>query len=393
MENGMRRRVSKSVGNTAAMAVLAAGLMLFTGAAAAQSTIRIGLIQPVTGPTAYDGQSVINGARLAESEINAAGGVLDRKIEVLLQDGKSDPAESLSAAEKLLDRDKVRVLIGAWASSATLAVMPLVQRYEVPLIVETSTAEKITEMGNPWVFRISSNSKIDANALQPYLVKKLGFHKVAFMAANNDFGRAVVTNWSRVLTPQGATVVATEYHKPGETNFSPTLTKIKNSGADTIVITSDVTTASNIIKQSYELGMTGFNRVITSGNPAEAIIKLAGKEASEGMLVQNYWVPYAPPPGQEAGSAKFVTSYKDRYPDRIADKYAVSGYDAIQLAADAIRAAGSSEPARIQAALRTIKMPALQGMIAFDQQQQARPFQSVSRVKNGAPVVVVKVEQ
>ena len=254
-------------------------------------TIRIGLIQPVTGPTAYDGQSVIDGARLAASEINAAGGVLDRKIEVLLQDGKSDPAESLSAAEKLLDRDKVRVLIGAWASSATLAVMPLVQRYEVPLIVEMSTAEKITEMGNPWVFRISSNSKIDANALQPYLVKKLGFHKVAFMAANNDFGRAVVTNWSRVLTPQGATVVATEYHKPGETNFSPTLTKIKNSGADTIVITSDVTTASNIIKQSYELGMTGFNRVIASGDPAEAIIKLAGKEASEGMLVQNYWVP------------------------------------------------------------------------------------------------------
>ena len=389
----MSRCVTKGVGKMGTMAVLTAGLMLFAGAAAAQSTIKIGLIQPVTGPTAYDGQSVINGARLAESEVNAAGGVLGQKIEVLLQDGKSDPAESLSAAEKLLDRDKVRVLIGAWASSATLAVMPLVQRYEVPLIVETSTAEKITEMGNPWVFRTSSNSKIDADALQPYLVKKLGFHKVAFMAANNDFGRAVVTNWSRVLTPQGATVVATEYHKPGETNFSPTLTKIKNSGADTIVITSDVTTASNIIKQSYELGMTGFNRVITSGNPAEAIIKLAGKEASEGMLVQNYWVPYAPPPGEEASSAKFVTSYKDRYPDRIADKYAVSGYDAVRLAASAVRAAGSSEPAKIQAALRTIKMPGLQGMIAFDQQQQARPFQSVSRVENAAPVIVVKVEQ
>jgi len=361
--------------------------------AQAQSTIKIGLIQPVTGPAAYDGQSVINGARLAEAELNAAGGVLGKKVEVLLQDGKADPAESLNAAEKLLDRDKVSVLIGAWASSATLAVMPLVQRYEVPLIVETSTAEKITEAGNPWVFRIASNSKIDADALQPYLVSKLGLKKVAFMAANNDFGRAVVNNWSRVLAPQGATVVATEYHKPGETNFAPTLTKLKNSGADSIVITSDVTTVSNIIKQSYEQGLKGLNRVVTSGNPAEAIMPLAGKEASEGMLVQNYWLPYAPPPGQEDASAKFVAAYKARYPDRIADKYSTSGYDAVQVAAAAIKAANSTEPAKVRDALRTIKLPSLQGVIEFDKQQQARPFQSISRVEGGKPVIVVKVGQ
>lgn len=385
----MIRWVNKNIGR----AVLAAGVMMAVAPAWAQAPIKIGLVEPTTGPAAYDGQSVVNGARLAESEINAAGGVLGRKIELVLQDGKADPAESLNAAEKLMDRDKVKVLIGAWASSATLAIMPLAQRYEVPLIVETSTAEKITEAGNPWVFRIASNSKIDADALKPYLVKKLGFKKVAFMAANNDFGRAVVNNWQRVLGPEGGTVVATEYHKPGETNFSPTLTKIKNSGADTIVITSDVTTASNIVKQSAELGMTGLNRVITSGNPAEAIIKLVGPEASEGMLVQNYWVPYAPPPGQEATSAKFVEAYKKQYPDRIADKYAVSGYDAVRLAAGAIAAAGSDNTTKIRDALRTIKLPGLQGVIVFDQQQQARPFQSVSRVEKGTPVIVVKVEQ
>jgi branched-chain amino acid transport system substrate-binding protein len=120
--------------------LLAMGISAFAATAFAQSTVKIGLIQPITGPAAYDGQSVVNGARLAENEINAAGGVLGQKIEIVLQDGKADPAESLNAAEKLLDRDKVRVLIGAWASSATLAVMPLAQRYEVPLIVETSTS-------------------------------------------------------------------------------------------------------------------------------------------------------------------------------------------------------------------------------------------------------------
>ncbi len=372
---------------------LAAGITLLSGAAIAQSTLKIGLIQPASGPAAYDGQSVINGARLAEAEINAGGGVLGQRIELVLQDGKADPAESLNAAEKLLSRDQVKVLIGAWASSATLAVMPLAQRYEIPLIVETSTAEKITEAGNPWVFRISSNSKIDADSLQPYLVSKLGLKKVAFMAANNDFGRAVVNNWTRVLGPQGGTVVATEYHKPGETNFAPTLTKIKNSGADSIVITSDVTTVSNIIKQSYEQGLNGLHRVVTSGNPAEAIMPLAGKEASEGMLVQNYWLPYAPPPGQEAASAKFVAAYKERYPDRIADKYSTSGYDAVQLVAASVKAAGSTEPAKIRDALKQVKLPFLQGTIEFDKQQQARPYQSISRVENGKPVIVVKVGQ
>jgi len=371
-----------------------AGAMMLAGAAFAQDPVKIGLIQPATGPAAYDGQSVINGARLAEKQINEAGGVLDgRKIQLLLQDGKADPAESLNAAERLIDRDGVKALIGAWASSATLAIMPLVQRYEVPLIVETSTAEKITEAGNPWVFRISSNSKIDADVLAPHLVKDLELNKVAFMAANNDFGRAVVSNWSRVLKPQGAEIVAAEYHKPGETNFSPTLTKIKNSGADTIVITSDVTTVSNIIKQSYEQGLQDLKRIVTSGNPPEAIIPLAGEEAAEGMLVQNYWLAYAPAPGQEETSKEFQKAYEGTYSGRIADKYAVSGYDAVKLLAAAINEAGSDDPAKVRDALKDIRKEGLQGVIEFDEQQQARPFQSMSRIEDGKPVIILKAGQ
>jgi len=362
--------------------------------AEAKSAVRIGLIQPETGPAAYDGQSVINGARLAESEINEKGGVLGgKKIEVLLQDGKVDPSESLNAAERLLDRDEVSALIGAWGSSATLAIMPVVERYEVPLIVETSTAEKITEVGNPWVFRISSHSQIDADVLGPYMVDELGFEKVAFMAANNDFGRAVVSNWTRVLAPQGGRVVMAEYHNPGEVNFAATLTKIRNSDADTIVITSDVTTVSNIIKQSYELGLGGLKRVVTSGNPAEAIINLAGESATDGMLVQNYWVPYAPAPGQEEASQEFAQKYAERFKGRQADKYAVSGYDSVYLIAAAIEEAGSDEPVAIRDALREIKLPALQGVIVFDEQQQARPHQSISKIKDGEPKIILEVGQ
>jgi branched-chain amino acid transport system substrate-binding protein len=378
-----------------ALCTLAIGIGSALHSAAAQETIKIGLIQPVSGPAAYNGKNTVDGARLAESEVNAAGGVLGKRIEVVLQDGKADPAESLSAAEKLLGRDKVKVLIGAWASSATLAVMPLVQRYEVPLIVETSTAEKITEAGNPWVFRISSNSKVDADALQPHLLSKLGLKKVVFMAANNDFGRAVVNNWTRVLTAQGATVVMAEYHKPGETNFAPTLTKIKNSGADSIVITSDSSTLSNIIKQSFEHGLKGLNRVVTSGFPAETIVQLAGKEAAEGVLVQNYFAPHAPPAGKAPVYDAFAKTYRAKYPEsgQGVDANVAGGYDAVRLAAAAISAAKSTEPAKIRDALKTIRFDGLTGMLQFDAQGQARPHQSISRIVDGKPKVVLQINQ
>jgi branched-chain amino acid transport system substrate-binding protein len=375
--------------------LLAAGMALVPGIASADDAIKIGLIQPVTGPAAYNGKNTVDGARLAESQINAAGGVIGKKIELLVEDGKADPAESLNAAEKLLDRDKVRVLIGAWQSSATLAVMPKVQQYEVPLIVETSTAEKITEAGNPWVFRISSNSKIDADALKPYLVKKLGLTKVAFMAANNDFGRAVVNNWSRVLPPEGATVVATEYHKPGETNFAPTLTKIKSSGADSIVITSDSRTLSNIVKQSYELGMGNLHRVVTSGFPAETIVELAGKEAAEGVFVQNYFAPHAPPANKVETYKEFEHAYRAKYPNsgQGVDANVAAGYDAVRIAVAAVGAAESTEPTKIRDALKKIRFDGLTGVLQFDGSGQAHPFQSISKIVDGKPQAVLLLNQ
>src|SRR5690606_26081932 len=134
-------------------------------------------------------------------------------------------------------------------------------------------------------------------------------------------------------------------------------------------------------------------RIVTSGNPAEAIIPLAGAQASEGMLVQNYWVPYAPAPGQEEASKKFQEAYESQYKNRAADKYAVSGYDAVKLVAAAVEKAGSDDPAKIRDAVKTIKMPALQGVIEFDAQGQARPYQSMSRNEAGKPVILLKVAQ
>jgi branched-chain amino acid transport system substrate-binding protein len=371
------------------VAVVFSILVLGWSGAGAQEVIKIGIIEPLTGPAAYDGQSVVEGAKMAEEEINAKGGVLGKTIRLVVEDGKADPAESVNAAEKLLVRDQVPVIMGAWASSATLAVMPVMKKNTTALIVETATSLKVTDPPSEWVYRICSNSAIDGLLMEKYLVPTLGLTKVAFMAANNDFGRAVVTFWGEAVKKKGGTVVLTEYHAPGEINFAPSLTKISTSGADSIIITSDIQTASNIIKQTYELGLTKIKRMVTNGIPSEAIVKLAGTEASEGVLVHNYWVPFAPPKGQEAKNKQFVDKYTARYPNKPVDKYAAFGYDGICVIAEAIRTARSADPGKIKEALKKTKIDGLTGNIQFDDKNQARPYSSVSRIEKGKPRLVL----
>ena len=372
----------------AAIAFIIAVLFGATGAMA-QEAIKIGVIEPLTGPAAYDGQSVVEGARMAEEEINARGGVLGKPIRLVVEDGKADPAESVNAAEKLLTRDRVPVIMGAWASSATLAIIPVMKKSGTPLVVETATSLKVTDPPSEWVYRICSNSAIDGQLMEKYLVPVLGFRNVAFMVANNDFGRAVVTFWSEAIKNKGGKVVLSEYHTPGEINFAPSLTKISTSGADSIIITSDIQTASNIVKQTYEMGMAKIKRMVTNGIPSEAIVKLAGADASEGLLVHNYWVPFAAPKGQEARNKQFVDSYAAKYRNKPVDKYAAFGYDGVRVIAQAIMTARSVDPVKIKSALKNTKIDGLTGSIRFNDKNQAVPYSSVSRIEKGKPRLVV----
>jgi branched-chain amino acid transport system substrate-binding protein len=145
----------------AAVAAVTAWAMV--GAVAAQ-TIKIGVIQPLTGAFAASGTDVTNGAKIAVDEINSKGGLLGKKLELIIEDSKSNPTEASSVAEKLMVRDKVPVLMGASGSNATLAVMPKLMEYKVPMLVETSSAGKITTLGNPYIFRIAPPSDVEAAA-------------------------------------------------------------------------------------------------------------------------------------------------------------------------------------------------------------------------------------
>ena len=166
-----------------------AALALTPHAAQAKAPVVVGAIQPLTGWASLDGHNVYSGMKIALAKINATGGVLGgRDMKIIIEDGKADPVESVNAAQKLINRDKVPAIMGCWASSATLAVMPVVKRARVPLLVSVSTAPMITGKKNQWVFRFTSSNDVDGELMAKYLVPKLGFKKAAYLAVNKRLG-------------------------------------------------------------------------------------------------------------------------------------------------------------------------------------------------------------
>jgi len=332
---------------------------------AQEGTIKVGLIQPLSGPVAASGNFVRMGAEIGRDWVNAKGGVLGRKIELVIEDNKSDPKEAASAAEKLITRDKVPVIIGAWGSSMTLAAMPKLEEYGVPMIVETSSAASITKRGNPWVFRISPPSEMEAIGLETKL-KTLGIRSYDFLAVNTDWGRGAVGAFGEVLKKNGASQGAVEFMDQAATDLTAQLTKIKGTGADTLMVTTSVEQITLLLKQAQELRLN--RRIVTTGGSSSPsqLIKHAGAaaEGSYHVLVFLPWFPEAHPDGKQAKA--FVDDWNKRGLNFDGLTEGFRGVDAVSTVAEAIRVAGKAEPKAIQEALWKVSIMGVNGPIKFE---------------------------
>src|SRR6266436_9050651 len=273
--------------------------------------IKVGVIQPLSGPVAASGNYVRMGAEIARDWTNAKGGVLGRKVELLIEDNKSDPKEAATAAEKLIVRDKVPVIVGAWGSSMTLAAMPKLEEYGVPMVVETSSAAIITKRGNPWIFRISPPSEMEALGLEKYL-KEFGIKQADFLAVNTDWGRGSVTAFGDLLKKSGASVGAVEFMEQSATDMNAQITKVKAGSADTLFLTTSVEQITLVLKQAQEQRLV--RKIITTGNSSSPsqLIKQAGAatEGSYHILFFLPWFPEAMPDGKLAKA--FVDEWNKR---------------------------------------------------------------------------------
>ncbi len=355
-------------------------LALAAGGAVAQD-IKIGVIKPMTGPLAFDGAADIKGAQLAMKEINGKGGVLGRKIELVVEDGQCKPAESVGAAEKLIFRDRVSVLMGAFCSGATLAVMPIAQKNKIPLITGVSSNPKLTEMGNEWFFRNAETEALTAQAFARVLNKDMKLNNAYFLAVNDDWGRGTVeafkANWDRV----GGKTAGIEFIDRAANDFYTPLTKIRATRPDVIIVAAESQAGSILVKQAKELGVQ--SRIFGVGAWATpTFMELAG-DAANGLLAG---VVYAPTqPGER--NKTFVANYKAAYNEE-PGKYSAAGYNTVHILAQAIQRAGAPDPEKIRAALEKTDYMGPNGHVRFDDKHQAYGHELVLvELQNKVPLV------
>jgi branched-chain amino acid transport system substrate-binding protein len=368
-------------------ALVVLGATLLAATASAQDTIKIGVTQPLTGAFAASGNYVAQGAKIAEEEINKAGGVLGKKIQLIIEDNKSNPTEAVSTAEKLIVREKVPVMLGAWSSTLTLAVMPKLEEYKVPMLVETSSSGKITTSGNPYIFRISPTSEMEAKAFAP-LFKKMNIKKADFLATNNDFGLGASKEFSTVAKENGVQIGVMETMDPKATDFSAQLAKIKASGSDTLFVTTAVEQITLILKQAKDQQVKA--RIITTGgsNSPDQLIQQAG-DAADGSYHLVFFTPWFPDAVKNPDIAKrFVSLWNEKKHHVGGLTEGFRGWDGIYTITAAIKAAGKAEPEAIRKAMWDVKVKGINGDIAFIKQGPA----GRESAQNVPSVYLVKID-
>ncbi len=356
-------RVAFLLGVAAVLALPLGGMP----ARAADDVIKIGVTEPLTGAVAASGNYVVDGAKIAADEINAKGGVLGKKLELVIEDNKSNPTDAAATAEKLILQDKVPVLMGAWGSTFTLAVMPKLMEYHVPLVVETSSSDKITTSGNPWVFRTAPTNGMVAQAFAKH-VDKFHIKKAAFLVVNNDWGLGLAQSFSAMLKDHGIATGLTETMAPNAQDMNAQLSKIKSSDADTLFITTEVEQITLILKQAYALKLPQRIIIASASSSPDQLIQQAGA-AANGIYCILFFAPWFPDMAVNPKLVEsFVTEWKKRGYPFAGLTEGHRGYDGISTVAAAIKLAGKAQPAAIRDALWKVHVKGLNSDISFVKQ-------------------------
>jgi branched-chain amino acid transport system substrate-binding protein len=372
---------------TLQQSILAVALTLgVAGAHAADSEIVIGAVYPLSGGVSYDGQTELNGAKVALEEINRAGGVLGKKIRLVAEDGACNPGHSVTAAEKLITNDHVVGILGALCSSATGAVSEAVKKHNIPLISGVSTAERLTETGNPWFFRATTTTSLNGSSLGKALIDISHAKRIAFIVTSDDWGRSAVKAYGDALKALGAEVVADEYFDRNDTDFTEHLTKIRAAKPDAIFSVGGFQNAANVTTQARQLGITV--PILGEGAFCSATwAKLVGTFTTNVTGIIE-WVPEI----DTAMNKTFMGEYQKAFKEA-PTKFSAAGYNTMHIIAAAIKRAGTTEPEKLRQAIAQTDYESLMGRYRFDAKGQAYGF-NVYLVswKDGHSVVEKKVE-
>ncbi|MBC7857922.1 MAG: ABC transporter substrate-binding protein [Burkholderiaceae bacterium] len=335
---------------------IAGALALAAASAWAADNIKIGSVLSVSGPAAFLGDPELKTLQLYIEKINAEGGVLGRKLELVHYDDGGDAAKANGFTKRLIESDKVDVLIGGTTTGATMAMAPLAEKASLPFI-SLAGAVVIVEPVKKWVFKTPHTDRMAAEKVFEDM-KKRGISKVGLLSETSGFGASGRKETQAVAAKYGVTLVADETYGPKDTDITAQLTRIKNSAGVQGVFVFGLGQGPAVVTKNYsQLGMGALPLYQSHGVASDEYIKLSGKAAEGVRLPTPALLIGAMLPAADAQKA-IVTGYDKAYKERYKiDPSTFGGYalDALNLSIDAIRRAGSTEGEKVRAALEQTK--------------------------------------
>ncbi len=352
-------------------------------------TILFGEVGSLTGAQATFGISTKNGIQMAIDEVNAAGGVTvdgkAKKIAVRVYDDQGKSEEAANAVTRLINQDKVVVILGEVASSNSLAMAPKAQAAGVPMITPSSTNPKVTEVGD-FIFRVCFIDPFQGTVMAKFATETLKAKNVAILKDNkSDYSLGLTQFFTETFTKLGGTIVAEEAYSQGDTDFRGQLTAIKGKNPDAIYVPGYYTDVGVVARQARELGLK-VPLLGGDGWESEKLFELGGS-AINGSYFSNHYSSDDPTPRVQ----NFIKSYEQKYGGK-PDSLGALGYDAAMVAIEAIKRTGSVDGAKLKEAIAQTKdHPGIAGSITLDANRNAVKPAVILQVKDDKAVYVSTV--
>ena len=347
------------------------------GGGTAGNTIPVGEFASLTGKEAAFGQSSHKGTLLAVEEINKAGGVLGKELKLITEDTQSKPGESTTSVRKLISRDDVVAVLGEVASGRSLEGASVCQPAKIPMISPSSTNPEVTE-NKDYIFRVCFDDKFQGKLLAKYGSEDLKAKKVAVLAdSTTPYSLGLAKYFKETFEGSGGEIVVDQRYTGGDKDFRAQLTAIRAANPDAIFVPGYYTDVGLIVSQARQLGI---NIPIFGGDGWEApqLLEIGGKALEGTYYSTHFFYDSSEPEVQE-----FVKKYRERF-NETPDAMAALGYDSARVLADAIKRAGSTDPAKIRDALAATKdFPGATGNTTIDENRNASKPAVIITVEDG----------
>ena len=344
----------------------------------AADTIKIGEYASLTGKEATFGQSSHHGVVMALEEINAAGGVLGKKLQLFSEDNQTKPGESATVAKKLISRDKVIALIGEVSSGRSLEVAPIAQAAHIPMIAPAATNPTVTEKGN-YIFRVCFIDPFQGTVMAKFAAGDLKAKRIAIISSvSNAYSVGLAKFFRETFTAGGGVIPVEQKYSEGDKDFRAQLTAVKAANVDGVFVPGYYTESALITRQARDLGI----KVPFFGGDGWVSDKLLeiGGDALNGCYYSTHFSPEDSAPAAQA----FVKKFKARWGQENPDAFAALGYDAVYVLVDAIKRAGTTEEPALRDALAATKnFSGASGVTTLDKDRNASKPATIIAIKDG----------